>query len=202
MNVLCLDLEGVLVPEIWQAVAEATAIDALRLTTRDVSDYDELMRHRLTAIAEHDLRYQDINAVIAGLDPLPGAVAFLNWARARFQIAILSDTFYEFGMPLMEKLHNPFLLCHKLEIEDDRITGYKLRQQDPKKHAVAAFQSLQLKVLAAGDSFNDVSMLQQADSGTFFCAPDAIAEQFPELERAANYEELKSRLDDAALRLQ
>ena len=194
MNVLCLDLEGVLVPEIWQAVARDTGIQALDKTTRDIPVYDDLMHMRLQELSRHDLTLSAIRAVIAGLVPLPGAVEFLAWARRRFQVAVLSDTFYDFAMPLMAKLDHPLLLCHKLVVEDDRITGYRLRQEDPKRHAVRAFRALNYRVLAAGDSFNDVSMLDEADVGIFFNAPLAVRTQHPRFAAVDNYTELQAAL--------
>ena len=150
MLVACLDLEGVLVPEIWINVAERTGIDELRLTTRDIADYDELMTHRLRVLDAHGVRLSQIQEVIASLGPLPGAAAFLDWLRERFQVVILSDTFYQFGMPLMAQLGHPTLLCHRLEVADDRIVGYRLRQPDGKTAAVRAFQSLNFQVVATG----------------------------------------------------
>ena len=194
MNVLCLDLEGVLVPEIWQAVARDTGIQALDKTTRDIPVYDDLMQMRLQELSRHDLTLSAIRAVIAGLPPLPGAVEFLAWARRRFQVAVLSDTFYDFAMPLMAKLDHPLLLCHKLVVEDDRITGYRLRQEDPKRHAVRAFRALNYRVLAAGDSFNDVSMLDEADVGIFFNAPLAVRTQHPRFAAVDNYTQLQAAL--------
>ena len=194
MNVLCLDLEGVLVPEIWQAVARDTGIQTLDKTTRDIPVYDDLMHMRLQELSRHDLTLSAIRAVIAGLAPLPGAVEFLAWARRRFQVAVLSDTFYDFAMPLMAKLDHPLLLCHKLVVEDDRITGYRLRQEDPKRHAVRAFRALNYRVLAAGDSFNDVSMLDEADVGIFFNAPLAVRTQHPRFAAVDNYTELQAAL--------
>ena len=193
MNVLCLDLEGVLVPEIWQAVARETGVEALMLTTRDIADYDELMKHRIDTMRAEGIAYSGIREVIGTLDPLPGAVEFLDWARRTFQVAILSDTFYQFGMPLMEKLGQPLLLCHRLLVEDDRIVGYRMRQADPKTKAVMAFQSLDLPVLAAGDSFNDVGMLTRADAGVFFRAPAAIVSQHG-FDAVETYDELGTRL--------
>ena len=183
-----------MVPEVWKAVAAKTGIEGLQLTTRDIADYDELMAHRITTMREENVTYSGIREVISTIDPLPGAVEFLAWARREFQVAILSDTFYEFGMPLMAKLGDPFLLCHRLEVADDRIVGYQLRQPDPKSRAVSAFQNLNLKVVAAGDSFNDVGMLEQADIGIFFRAPQAIAEQFPAFEAVEEYTHLQDRL--------
>ncbi len=197
MNVLCLDLEGVLIPEIWQAVADRTGIDALRKTTRDIPVYDELMELRLGVLAEHDLALSMIQDVIDGLEPLPGAPEFLGWARQHFQVAIISDTFYQFAMPMMAKLGWPTLFCHRLEIEDDRIVGYRIRQPDPKRRSVQAFQSLNYRVLAAGDSYNDVSMLEEADAGFFFCAPDNVRAEFPQYPHATDYEALKRLLENA-----
>lgn len=198
MHILCLDLEGVLVPEIWIGVAERTGIDALRLTTRDIPDYDELMQHRLGLLAEHNLGMDDIQAVIAGLTPLPGATDFLDWARQRLQVAILSDTFYEFAAPLMEQLGHPLLLCHRLDVDaSGRIIGYQLRQRDPKRMAVRAFHDLQYRVVAAGDSFNDTSMLDEADAGFFFSAPAAIAERFPQFPATHSYGELQQQIEQA-----
>ena len=194
MKVLCLDLEGVLVPEIWHAVAHATGIEALRKTTRDVPVYADLMRLRLDAIAAHDLSMRDILAAVRPLEPLPGAGAFLGWARARFQVAILSDTFYEFAGPLMAKLGHPLLLCHRLVVENDRIVDYRLRQEEPKVAAVRAFQSLGYEVVAAGDSYNDIGMLRAADRACFFRAPDRIAEAHPDIPRFETYDELRKAL--------
>ncbi len=197
MNVLCLDLEGVLIPEIWQAVADHTGIDTLRKTTRDIPVYDDLMQLRLDVLAEHDLPLSTIQWVIDGLEPLPGAPEFLGWARQRFQVAIISDTFYQFAMPLMAKLGWPTLLCHNLVVENDRIVDYSIRQPDPKRRSVQAFQSLNYRVLAAGDSYNDVSMLEEADAGFFFCAPDNVRAEFPQYPFAADYEALQRLLDAA-----
>ena len=197
MDILCLDLEGVLVPEVWQAVAEKTGVEGLLKTTRDIPVYDDLMQYRLGLLAEHDIRLSTIQGEIAKLVPLPGAQDFLDWARQEFQVAIISDTFYEFGMPLMAHLGYPTLLCHKLEIEDDRIVGYQIRQDDPKRCSIRAFHSLRYRVFAAGDSFNDVSMLDEADEGFFFCAPENVTEQFPQFAKTESYDELKQALQTA-----
>lgn len=194
MRILCLDLEGVLIPEVWQAVAKETGIEAFNTTTRDIPDYDELMQMRLKTLAEHDLSLSRIDAVIDTLQPLPGAAEFLNWARARFQVAIISDTFYGFARPFMEKLGWPMLLCHQLEVENDRIVGYRLRQKDPKRHSVKAFQGLTHEVFAAGDSFNDLSMLEQAERGFWFKAPAHIRTQYPQFDAADSYAELQELL--------
>lgn len=195
MRILCLDLEGVLIPEIWQAVAARTGVADLGKTTRDIPVYDDLMQLRLKALESAGVTYQTITDVLSEVEPLPGAVDFLDWARLRFQVAIISDTFYEFGQPMMAKLGHPLLLCHKLDVQDGYIKGYTIRQDDPKRHSVKAFQSLGYEVCAAGDSFNDVSMLDQADRGAFFCAPESIAEQFPQHARTESYAELQAWLD-------
>ena len=191
MDVLCLDLEGVLVPEVWQAVAHATEVEGLLKTTRDIPVYEDLMKYRLELLEQHDITLSDVQEQIAKLEPLPGAYEFLQWARLHYQVAIISDTFYEFAAPLMAQLNQPFLLCHKLTIENDRITGFKLRQPDPKRCSVKAFKSLDLRVVAAGDSFNDVSMLEEADLGIFFQAPDNVRELYPQYTLARNYDELR-----------
>jgi len=197
LNVLCLDLEGVLIPEIWPAVAAETGIRELLKTTRDIPVYDDLMQLRLSVLDQHDLPLSMIQGVIDGLDPLPGAKEFLDRVRQRFQVAMVSDTFYQFAMPLMAKLGWPTLLCHRLEIMDDRIVGYQIRQPDPKRCSVRAFQSLEYRVLAAGDSYNDISMLEEADVGFFFCAPDNVRREFPQYRGANSYAELQRLLEDA-----
>ncbi len=194
MDVLCLDLEGVLIPEIWLAVADKTGIEALRKTTRDIPVYDELMQLRLDVLAENDLPLSLIEQVIDTLEPLPGAVEFLDWARPRFQVAIISDTFYQFAMPLMAKLGFPTLLCHKLVVEQDRIVGYRIRQEDPKRQSVRAFKSLNYRVLAAGDSYNDISMLEEADAGFFYRAPENVLAEYPQYPHAVSYEALQQLL--------
>ena len=195
MKVLCLDLEGVLIPEIWQAVAGRTGLDALNKTTRDIPDYGELMQFRMQVLREHDLAFSMIREVIDGVQPLVGARDFLDWARERFQVVIVSDTFYEFAMPLMAKLGWPILLCHRARIEDDRLAGYTLRQPDPKRSAVRAFQSLKMAVIAAGDSYNDVPMLEQADTGFFYRAPANVRSEFPQFRAAENYAALTNLID-------
>lgn len=197
MKVLCLDLEGVLIPEIWQAVAARTGLDALNKTTRDIPDYDELMQFRMGVMRDHDLRFSMLREVIDGVEPLDGAGDFLDWARRHFQVAIVSDTFYEFVMPIMAKLGWPTLLCHRLDVEDDRLAGYHLRQPDPKRRAVKAFQSLQLGVLAAGDSYNDVPMLEQADRGYFYRAPANVRAQYPQFPPAEDYAALRRLLESS-----
>ena len=197
MDVLCLDLEGVLVPEVWQAVAKATHVDGLLKTTRDIPVYEDLMNYRLELLAQHAITLSDVRAQRAKLQPLPGACEFLQWARLHYQVAIISDTFYEFAAPLMSQLQQPFLLCHRLVIERDRIVGFKLRQTDPKRCSVRAFKSLDLRVVAAGDSFNDVSMLEEADRGIFFQAPDNVRELYPQYPLARDYDELKTLITES-----
>ncbi len=201
MMLACLDLEGVLVPEIWINVARVTGIEELRLTTRDVPDYDELMRYRLRILAEHDLRLSDIQRVIAGLGPLPGAAAMLDWLRERFQVVILSDTFYEFGMPLMAQLGHPTLLCHRLVVRDDRIVDYLLRLPDQKRQAVEHFQQLNFRVVATGDSYNDTTMLAAADAGILFSPPQNVIDEFPQFPVATDYDQLRAAFEAAAVRL-
>jgi len=195
-TIVVLDMEGVLVPEIWIAVAERTGIEALRRTTRDEPDYDVLMRYRLDLLAEHDLSMSLIAEVIGGLDPLPGAPKFLDALRARHPVVILSDTFEQFAAALAPKLGNPVILCHRLEVDPatDRITGYRLRMADQKRAAVEAFRSLEYRVVAAGDSYNDTSMLLAADAGYLFHAPPNVVAEFPELEAVDDFDVLLARL--------
>lgn len=201
MELACLDLEGVLVPEIWIAFAEKTGIEELKATTRDIPDYDVLMRQRLKILDEHGLKLPDIQAVIAELKPLEGAVEFIDWLRERFQVVILSDTFYEFSQPLMRQLGFPTLLCHKLEVETDgRVSGYKLRQVDPKRQSVRAFQLLNYRVIAAGDSYNDTTMLTQAEAGILFHAPDNVIEEFPQFPAVHTFADLKQEFIKASNR--
>ena len=197
LDILCLDLEGVLVPEVLQAVAKETQLPELLKTTRDIPVYEDLMDYRLDILRAQGITLTDIQNEIAKLTPLDGAKEFLDWAGERFQVAIISDTFYEFAGPLMVQLGDPFLLCHKLIVEDDRVVGYKLRQTDPKRHSVKAFKSLDLRVIAAGDSFNDVSMLEEADHGIFFQAPENVRAQFPQYPLAADYTELQALIEQA-----
>ncbi|MGA8048912.1 MAG: bifunctional phosphoserine phosphatase/homoserine phosphotransferase ThrH, partial [Burkholderiales bacterium] len=181
MQLVCLDLEGVLVPEIWIEFAERTGIEALKRTTRDEPDYDKLMRYRLDLLRRHRLRLSDIEQVIAAMRPLAGAAEFLDRLRARYQVVVLSDTFYEFAGPLMQQLGRPTLFCHRLEVgEEGYISDYRLRMPDQKRAAVRAFQGLRYRVIAAGDSYNDTAMLAAADAGIFFRPPAAIAAQFPQ----------------------
>ena len=195
----CLDLEGVLVPEIWINVAERTGIDALRITTRDEPDYDVLMKRRLQILAEHDLKLPDIQAVIATLSPLPGAAEFLDALREDFQVLILSDTFYEFADPLMRQLGRPTLLCHRLGVaEDGRIVDYHLRLPDQKRRCVMSLHDLNFKVIAAGDSYNDTNMLNEADAGILFRPPDNVIREFPQFPVTRSYEELRGAFEEGA----
>ncbi len=197
----CLDLEGVLVPEIWINVAERTGIDALRITTRDEPDYDVLMKRRLEILAEHGLKLADIQQVIATLRPLDGAREFLDDLRERFQVLILSDTFYEFADPLMRQLGRPTLLCHSLGIDDEgRVVDYHLRMADQKRQAVIRLHELRFKVIAAGDSYNDTSMLAEADAGILFCPPDNVIEEFPQFPVTRSYTELRNAFEEGATR--
>ena len=183
-------MEGVLTPEIWIAVADRTGLPALRRTTRDEPDYDKLMKYRIEILDAHGITLTDIQEVIGSLELLEGALDFLNALRARVQVIILSDTFEQFAQPLLKQLGRPTLFCHRLLVKNDRITGYELRMADQKKQAVQALQSLNYKVIAAGDSFNDTSMLGQADHGFLFHAPDNVVKQFPQFPAVNDYDEL------------
>ena len=201
MELACLDLEGVLVPEIWIAFAERTGIDELRATTRDIPDYDVLMQQRLRLLDEHKLRIGDIQEVIATLEPLPGAIDFVDWLRERFQVIILSDTFYEFSEPLMRQLKWPTLFCHRLVIDDEgRVVDYKLRQKDPKRASVQALHSLNYRVIAAGDSYNDTTMLGEADVGFLIHAPRNVIDEFPQFTPVNTLQELKAAFVGASNR--
>lgn len=193
--IVCLDLEGVLVPEIWINVAAKTGIEELRLTTRDIPDYDVLMKRRLAILDQHGLRLPDIQEVIAGMAPLDGAQEFMSWLRERCQVIILSDTFSEFALPLMRQLGYPTIFCHSLEVNAaGRITNYRLRLEDQKRLSVAALRLLRFKVLAAGDSYNDTAMLAEADAGIFFRPPQTISRQFPQFPVTETYTELEEQL--------
>jgi phosphoserine/homoserine phosphotransferase len=200
LELVCLDLEGVLVPEIWIEFAERTGINELRATTRDIPDYDVLMKQRLGLLEKHDLKMDDIQAVIAGMTPLAGAIEFVDWLRQRFQVIILSDTFYEFSQPLMRQLGWPTLFCHRLLVDDSgRVNDYKLRQEDPKRASVKAFHSLNYRVIAAGDSYNDTSMLSEADVGILFSAPDNVIAEFPQFQSVHSYADLQLAITQASL---
>jgi phosphoserine / homoserine phosphotransferase len=192
VELACLDLEGVLVPEIWIAFSERTGIEELRATTRDIPDYNVLMKQRLGLLEQHGLKINDIQDVIATLEPLPGAIEFVDWMRERFQVIILSDTFYEFSQPLMRQLHWPTLFCHRLITDTaGRVVDYKLRQEDPKRASVQALHSLNYRVLAAGDSYNDTSMLAEADVGFLIHAPQNVIDEFPQFKSVESLAELK-----------
>jgi len=198
VHIICLDLEGVLVPEIWIGVAKRTGIDDLMLTTRDIADYDELMSHRLKILDREGLGIADIQEVINGLDPIEGALDLVNWIRRTHQLIILSDTFYEFAGPLMAKLDHPTLMCHHLNIGDTgRIEGYTLRQQNQKEHAVRAFRSLNFSTVAAGDSYNDTTMLAAADAGILFRPPDNVITEFPMYPVVTTHEQLRTEIETA-----
>ena len=202
MIVVCLDLEGVLVPEIWIEVARRTGVAALERTTRDEPDYDTLMRYRLAILAREKLRLADIEAVIADMGPLAGAPEFLDRLRQRHQVVILSDTFYEFARPLMRQLGSPILLCHRLEVDADGfVSNYRLRLPDQKRSAVEAFRGLNFAVVAAGDSYNDTSMLAAANAGIFFRPPASIAAQFPQYPVTQEYGALAAEIEQASARL-
>jgi phosphoserine/homoserine phosphotransferase len=190
-------MEGVLTPEIWIAVAEKTGIAELRRTTRDEPDYDKLMQGRLVILDQHGLKLSDIQKVIGTLELLPGARTFMDALRSQVQVLILSDTFEQFAAPFMRQLGMPTLLCHTLIIENDRIVNYKLRLPDQKREAVAAFKKLNYRVIAAGDSFNDTSMLKEADAGFLFHAPDNIKAQFPEFKAVDEYDDLLALINKA-----
>jgi phosphoserine / homoserine phosphotransferase len=187
VELACLDLEGVLVPEIWIAFSERTGIEELRATTRDIPDYNVLMKQRLGLLEQHGLKINDIQ-----LEPLPGAIEFVDWMRERFQVIILSDTFYEFSQPLMRQLHWPTLFCHRLITDAaGRVVDYKLRQEDPKRASVQALHSLNYRVLAAGDSYNDTTMLAEADVGFLIHAPQNVIDEFPQFKSVDTLAELK-----------
>lgn len=192
MEIACLDLEGVLVPEIWIAFSELTGIDELRATTRDIPDYNVLMKQRLSLLDQHGLRLPDIQEAIATLKPLPGAADFLDWLRERFQVIILSDTFYEFSEPLMRQLKWPTLFCHRLIVDEGgKVVDYKLRQPDPKRESVKALHTLNYRVIAAGDSYNDTTMLSEAEVGILIHAPQNVIDEFPQFQAVNDFAALK-----------
>lgn len=193
MDIICSDLEGVFIPEIWINVAQKTGIEELKLTTRDISDYNVLMQKRLAILDEHNLKIKDITDVIATMDPLEGAVEFVDWLRSNSQLIVVSDTFAQFAKPLMKKLGMPTLFCHSLTIEaDGRISDYNLRQEEGKRKTVLALRSLNYKIIAFGDSYNDTGMLQEADKGILFCPPENVIKDFPQFPVTKTYEELKA----------
>ena len=193
MQILCSDLEGIFLPEIWINVAAKTGIEELKLTTRDIPDYDVLMKKRLGILDAHGLKLKDITDVIATMEPLDGAIDFLDWVRERTQIIVVSDTYVEFAKPLMKKLGWPTLFCHTLSIgSDGSIVGYNLRQTDSKREAVISLKRLNYQVIGIGDSYNDITMLKEADTGILFCPPENVKEEFPDFPAAYSYEALKS----------
>ena len=195
MNILVADLEGVFLPEIWVSVAKKTGIEGLKLTTRDISDYDVLMTKRLSIVRDNNLKIQDINKVIATMEPLEGALEILTWIRDESQIIILSDTFEEFAKPMMAKLNYPTLFCHNLTIDGQgNITGYNMRIKNQKTMAVNALKGLNYHVIAFGDSYNDIGMIQAAHQGFFFNPPDALTTAYPQVPVTRNYKELKSMI--------
>lgn len=198
MEIACLDLEGVLIPEIWINFAERTGIDELLATTRDIPDYDELMAQRLRILDEHGLKIHQIQEVIESLTPLDGAREFLDWLRETMQVVILSDTFYEFAAPFMKQLGYPTLFCHNLSISGDgKVESYNLRMPDQKREAVLRFRELNFHTIAAGDSYNDTTMLGEADQGILFCPPENVIEEFPQYPVTRNYDELRSEFEKA-----
>jgi phosphoserine/homoserine phosphotransferase len=195
MYIVCSDLEGVFVPEVWINVAEKTGIPDLRRTTRDEPDYDKLMRYRMKILDEHGLKLHDIQEVIAQIRPLPGALDFIAWMKERTQLIVVSDTFIQFADPLMKQLGRPTLFCHSLVMDDtNRIIDYKLRQKDPKRRTVEALQSLTYQVIAMGDSYNDISMLKQAEQGILFRPPANVVADYPQFQVAEDYEPVKDIL--------
>ena len=203
MQIVCLDMEGVLVPEIWIAFAERTGIPELRRTTRDEPDYDKLMKYRLDILREHKLGLPDIQKVIASMGPMEGCVEFLDALRRDYQVVILSDTFYEFAKPLMEQMNQPTLFCHRLEADaDGMLVNYHLRMPDQKRHAVEAFKALNFKVIAAGDSYNDTPMLGAAHAGILMHPPENVVREFPQYPVVRTYDVLRAEIDKAAARIQ
>ena len=200
--IACLDLEGVLLPEIWIKFAEKTGIDELKVTTRDIPDYSKLMQKRIDILQAHNLKINDIQNVINTLEPLEGAKKFLFWLKSEFQVIILSDTFYEFSGPLMKQLDYPTLFCHQLVVDNKgSIVDFHLRQEDQKTKAVKALQGLNFKVIAAGDSYNDIGMLKQADRGILFCPPESVIKEFPQYPIANNYKGFQDLLISARQKL-
>jgi phosphoserine/homoserine phosphotransferase len=201
VEIACLDLEGVLIPEIWVAFAEKTGIDELKRTTRDEPDYNILMRYRLDILNKNNLGLIEIQEVINTLSPLDGAKDFLDWLRERFQVVILSDTFYDFAQPLMRQLGYPALLCHQLHVgEDNKLIGYKLRQANPKRQAIVGFKSMYYRTIAAGDSYNDITMLIEADAGILFHAPQNVTKEFHQFPAVNDFSSLKMEFIKASAR--
>ena len=198
MEYVCLDLEGVLVPEIWSEVAKFTGEDKFSLTTQDIKDYSELMDMRMELVNSIHLSMKDISQVVEGMEPLEGAKEFIDWVRDNFQITIVSDSFYQMAWPLIRKLGTPPIICHHLEIEGDKLKGYKLRQEKNKKRVVQALKELKYKVFASGDSYNDIEMLTEADFGVFFKAPKHIRAEYDNIRGVESYSELKKAFAQAS----
>ena len=198
MEYVCLDLEGVLVPEIWSEVAKFTGEEKFNLTTQDIKDYSKLMDMRIELVEELNISMKDILSVVEKMEPFPGAKEFIDWARDNFQVTIVSDTFYQLAWPLIKKLGTPSIICHHLEIEGEKLKGYSLRQLENKKRVVQTFKALKYRVFAAGDSYNDIQMLTEADLGVFFKAPEHIKNEFPKINCVENYVELKKVFSNAS----
>ena len=198
MEYICLDLEGVLVPEIWSEVAKFTGEDQFNLTTQDIKDYSELMDMRMDLVYKLDLSMKDIRKLVSKMEPFEGAKSFIDWARDNFQVTIVSDSFYQLAWPLIRKLETPSIICHHLEIEGDRLKGNKLRQSDNKKKVVQSLKSLKYRVFAAGDSYNDIQMLSEADLGIFFRAPKHIREEYSDIKGVDSHQELKNIFSSAS----
>ena len=197
MKIICADMEGIFTPEIWIQVSKKTGIDELKLTTRDISDYDVLMKQRLGILAEHGLKLKDITDVIETMDPLEGAVEFLEWMRSQTQVIVVSDTYVEFAKPLLKKLGWPTLFCNSLTIaEDGSISDYNLRQKDGKRKTVLSLKRLKYSIIAVGDSYNDITMLKEADAGILFRPPENVKNEYPELPATYNYDELKKVMEE------
>ncbi len=197
MHIICSDLEGVFIPEVWMELAKKSGIEALNLTTRDIPDYNELMIHRLKVMNDKNLKLQDIQNVVAKMEPFEGAEDFVNWIRERMELIILSDTFTEFIKPILKKIGSPTVFCHYLDVaQDGTILNYHLRQQNQKEKSVKALQSLKYDIIAFGDSYNDVTMLKSANKGMFFRPPESITKEFPDFPVLKNYEEIKKIIVD------
>ncbi len=194
MEYLCLDLEGVLIPEIWSEVAKQTGEDKFNLTTQNIKDYSELMDMRMKLVNSMNISMSDLNNLVDKMEPFEGAKEFLDWARDNFQVTIVSDSFYELAWPLIRKLGTPNMVCHHLDIDKDKLKGYKLRQNENKKKVIQTLQSLKYEVFASGDSYNDIQMLKEADFGVFFQAPKHIRDEFPDIGSVESHQELKEAL--------
>ena len=194
MEYLCLDLEGVLIPEIWSEVAKQTGEDKFNLTTQNIKDYSELMDMRMKLVNSMNISMSDLNNLVYKMEPFEGAKEFLDWARDNFQVTIVSDSFYELAWPLIRKLGTPNMVCHHLDIDKDKLKGYKLRQNENKKKVIQTLQSLKYEVFASGDSYNDIQMLKEADFGVFFQAPKHIRDEFPDIGSVKSHQELKEAL--------